>query len=561
MARMYPTPIDPGTESRAERMLYEVFRDNLDHEYSVFHSVSWQSVDKNRRPRDGEADFVVTHPRYGVLVIEVKGGAIRFDPQTGIWTSTSANGITHTIKDPIKQVRTARYTLRDVLAEMLKRYPDDIRIGHAVAFPDVPISGSLGLDMPRQILLDQNDVLHIAQWVQHTLDYWRGQAPHQDNLLGKAVLDTLVRVLGKVRELHPALWGTFAYEQQQLLTLTEEQYTILDILNFQRRAAISGCAGSGKTMLALEKATRLAQQGLHVLLTCFNERLSYDLNQRVSALPTLHIVHFHKLCFDMAQRAGIPLPRHTTDDFFTQDMPNALLQALDHIPDRYDAIIVDEGQDFYDNWWIPLQMLQSDRTDGVFYIFYDDNQRLYVQSSEFPIKDPLFPLTINCRTTQHIHQHVVRFYQGAVLPKARGPQGREVQIERYEDAGMVRLKLLSVLRRLTVQEKIPSDQLLVLTPFSHDKSNLWARTPARGVDITDVYPPPANSIYCTSIHAFKGLERAVVVLAEVERWPHQYDLERLLYVACSRACNHLIVLLPDDVPANISDYFLSEPTK
>lgn len=563
MARMYPTPINADTESSAERKLYAAFRDYLDDDYIIFHSVAWQSLTQERRPRDGEADFVLAHPRYGILVMEAKGGHICFDPHAGTWTSTSANGITHDIKDPFQQAKDSKYILRDQLARMLNTHKTNIIIGHAVAFPDVTVPNTMGLDKPRETILDQHDMLTIDTWVQQALGYWSGQHTSKSPLPDfKPVVDALMRLLGKVRELHPVLWGTLAHEQQQLLTLTEEQYHILDMLNLQRRAAISGCAGSGKTLLALEKATRLAQQGFRVLLTCFNKRLAEHLNQRVAQLhhpnisEQLHIAHFHKICSDFAHRAGIPFSTNTNDNtFYRHDMPNTLLKALDIVPDRYDAIIVDEGQDFYDDWWLPLQMLHSDRDDSIFYIFYDDNQRLYVQSGEFPIKDLQFALTLNCRTTQHIHHQFIRFYKGATTPIPRGPEGRIVQIEHYGDSGMLPQSMQRLLRRLVNTEKIPTDEILVLTPFSKHKSYLWGVSTHKGITLTNDWPPEANHVFCTTIHAFKGLERAVVVLTEIERWTQHDTLEQLLYVACSRACNHLIVFLPEDTPQRVLDLF------
>jgi superfamily I DNA and/or RNA helicase len=61
------------------------------------------------------------------------------------------------------------------------------------------------------------------------------------------------------------------------------------------------------------------------------------------------------------------------------------------------------------------------------------------------------------------------------------------------------------------------------------------------------------------IYSFKGLERPVIVLTKIERWLKQgvkpLAVERLLYVACSRARHHLIVLLPNRVPLQVSRLF------
>ena len=111
MARMYPNRPRIETKSHAEGRLYNTFRDSLPDDYVVFHSVAWQVRDTRSGVWDGEADFVVVHPDQGVLVIEVKGGRIRYDGATGEWWSNQ-----NPIKDPFEQARSSKYSLlwRDV---------------------------------------------------------------------------------------------------------------------------------------------------------------------------------------------------------------------------------------------------------------------------------------------------------------------------------------------------------------------------------------------------------------------------------------------------------------
>lgn len=553
MARMYPGVINPNTESAAERQLYAAFRDSLDDDYVVFHSVAWQSPARDGRTRDGEADFVIAHPRHGILVIEAKGGIIRHDPQSGLWASVDTGNVVHPIHDPFNQAKTSKYVLRDQLAAMLGGQRA-FTIGHAVAFPNVMASASLlGLDRPRDIVLDASDVADVAGWVRRALDYWRGSASRKDTAPGQAAVTELLRLLGKAWELRPALWGEFIQENQRLIQLTEQQFMILDLLNRQRRAAICGCAGSGKTMLAVEKATRLAAQGFRVLLACFNKSLAHDLRNQLKTQSNLDILHFHELAAGIAKQGGT-LPRMADEAaYFREDLPTAMFEALAVVPNRYDAVIVDEGQDFEESWWTPLELLLHDSESGIFYIFYDDNQRIYVEQNAFPMKQEPYHLTVNCRNTQHIHRQVLRFYQGEVQPTALGPIGRPVEIVRYGAPGQVHTAVMKLLHRLAIDERVPTDELLVMTPLSPEKSGLQYKTPGR-VTLADRLPVTPGQVFTTTIHNFKGLERSIVVLAEAERWSRD-NLERLLYVACSRARNHLIVLLPQSTPDTLVKIF------
>jgi len=553
MARMYPDPINPETKSNAERRLYAAFRDELGDDYTVFHSVAWQSLDKHRRARDGETDFVIAHPQRGILVLETKGGATCYDPGTGKWTSTDSDGQAHIISDPFGQAKDSKYILRGQLKVMLNMPLRQICVGHAVAFPDVVVGPEwLGPDKPREIILDATDLADLSSWVNRVLAYWHGQENQCDATLGKRSMQALVELLGRAWELRPALWGQFVQEQRQLLRLTEQQYQILDVLNRQRQALICGCAGSGKTMLAVEKATRLARQGFHVLLTCFNKNLAADLRLRLQFSTNLDILHFHGLCYKLAQCAGVlPLEQGDHDAFFSHQLPEAMLQARNALEIRYDAVIVDEGQDFQEHWWVPLRKLLHDEENGIFYVFFDDNQRLYVQRSAFPIAQEPYCLTVNCRNTQRIHQVVAQFYEGADRPKALGPEGRPVELVFYSGQRLWPA-LTTVLHRLNREEKVPPEEIAVLSPLSQT-SRLWADAAFGRALLSDVWPPSPGRVYFGSIYSFKGLERSVIILVEMESW-HQ-DLVPLLYVGCSRAHNHLIVLLPKDAGPEVREAF------
>ncbi len=138
MAHMFPDRISTETKSDAERRLFEAFRDQLDADYIVFHHVNWHGRDDEGRPRDGEADFVIAHPARGILVVEVKGGAIRYNRGSQTWWSTGRNGARHQLKrSPIEQAVESQHRLLEELRQM--RGLENVRLigGHAVAFPDI----------------------------------------------------------------------------------------------------------------------------------------------------------------------------------------------------------------------------------------------------------------------------------------------------------------------------------------------------------------------------------------------------------------------------------------
>jgi superfamily I DNA/RNA helicase len=248
-------------------------------------------------------------------------------------------------------------------------------------------------------------------------------------------------------------------------------------------------------------------------------------------------------------------------NWYDQILPNALLEALDHLEMRFDAIIVDEGQDFLEGWWTPLQLLLQDPDQDVLYILYDDNQCIYGHPSTLPLHDPPYLLTVNCRTTKHIHEQILHFYQGTSTPIARGPDGVPVEFQIYESKDHLQVELMTLLQKLTTEDRIPPEAILVLTPYSRKKSWIKAEQLVGTVGLD--WNPGPGQVRLATIHAFKGLERSVVILVELERWLTQgvqgIDLKRLLYVGCSRAKNYLLVLLPKKHAEEMLHYF--QPTQ
>jgi hypothetical protein len=558
---MYPNQLDPATKSDAERTLYAALRDQLDDTYTVFHSVAYLAPSQRKRaPFDGEIDFVLAHPLYGILILEVKGGGIRHDPETGQWTSISHNGAEWKIGDPFMQARGSMHALLGRLVSMTNLPRKRIDIGYGIAFPDAAAETEwFDPDRPREIVLDQQDLDTLSIWVKGALDYWRGGRAREDAAPGEQLQEALLDLLGKAWELRPVIWRRLVQEQETLIRLTEQQYALLDALNRRRRAAICGCAGSGKTMLALEKAVRLAKQGFRVLLTCFNKHLAADLRTQAGRQENLEIVHFHGLCLDWARQAGWRPAGPGNAAFYDRLLPQALQAAARALDRRYDAIIVDEGQDFRPNWWMPLQSLLEDPEQDILYVFYDDNQRLYAQQSGFPIQDDPYLLTVNCRNTQHIHQVVTNFYQAGdsaagAEPSALGPLGRPVEIVPYDLNYPLTEALHATLIRLIDLEDVPAHEIVVLTPL-RTKSKL-TNTAFPDTPLSDTWPPPKNHVYWTTIQDFKGLEAAVVILSELEGWlAGRVDLGPLLYVGCSRARTHLAVLLPKSADPEVRSAF------
>ncbi len=343
-----PNRIRSDPKRSAEVRLYDLFKSQLGSGWVVFYSVAWLGRTSGNAPRDGETDFVVAHPARGVLLIEVKGGRIRYDGSQRQWISTDREGIDHFI-DPFEQVRTSKHALLNKLKALPAWQHKWIDLGHSVAFPNQERPRqAITPDALPEIIIGADDLDKLADRVVDILNYYRSTSSHKIEDGSHLVAD-LTKLIAPTTELRNPLSLQTAEDDREIVRLTEEQFHLLRFLSRRRRVAIGGCAGAGKTFLATEKAKQLAREGFRTLLTCYNRPLADHLALVTAGTENLEVLGFHQLCYRFAKEAGLSMPT-ANDHVFQEQYPDLLLQAASLLTDRlYDAIIVDEGQDFRDD--------------------------------------------------------------------------------------------------------------------------------------------------------------------------------------------------------------------
>jgi hypothetical protein len=543
MARIYPERLPESAlqdpRRAAERRIYTLLSE-LPSSFNVFYSVAWLSRSSDG-VYDGEADFVIAQPDLGILVLEVKGGGIAFNAQLGEWTSIDRDGVVHPIKDPVEQARKSKHNLLKSLQSLPQWSNRWLTMGHAVVFPDVDTRRQLlRPDLPPQIVIDQTGLTDLEERIRQIFAFYQGE-DRRAGPLGQERLDLTVELLARSFQLRTSLGVELAYEDERIIELTQQQMNVLDFLAYHRRASIQGCAGSGKTMLAVEKARRLAAQGFDVLLTCFNVALAEHLS---TAMPeNVTVMNFHRLCEYLIEEAQIrAIPPQDERIYYNQFLPEQLLYAIEELGPLFDAIIVDEGQDFVDEWWFGLSSLLREEENGIFYIFFDDNQNLYRGADRLPglIAQAPFPLSENCRNTASIHQLVAHFHPQGSKIRCRSPLGRAAEWVAYDSPQAMLRNIRQMLHRLINEEGIDPSDLVILTPRAEKRSALTEGLALGNFTLTRRQPRRPTEVPVRTVHSFKGLERRVVLLAEIDSSVYP-GVEMVLYVGCSRARTHLLI--------------------
>ena len=182
-----------------------------------------------------------------------------------------------------------------------------------------------------------------------------------------------------------------------------------------------------------------------------------------------------------------------------------------------------------------------DPEHGVFYIFQDEQQAIYQRDFSLPISVWPHELDVNCRSTAHIHAKVIEYYRGDPKPESLGPEGRNIEfIDEGDDS--IHSAIGIVLNRLIQGEGLDPAQVVILTPNGKSRSLLRPGDHVGDYSLTWEDDLEENQVRVSSVHAFKGLESAVVILAEPARFARHKHAAELMYVAISRARHHLIIV-------------------
>jgi hypothetical protein len=528
MATMFPDAPSPATESRAEVRLFEALRDGLGDDFVAFHHVAWLAKGREGA-RVGEADFVVAHPRLGAVVVEAKGGRIRYDAERRQFYSANRTG-EFEIKDPFEQARRSAFALADALQRRSEPPP---HIGYAVAFPDAEVGRQdLRLDAPREVVIGGEDLTGLERRVKGVLEYWNSRSRAFGDV------GALKRLLANSFEIRAPLSLELDEDERELLRLTEAQFRILDMLARQTRVAIGGCAGSGKTFIAAEKARRLAKQGFSVLVCCFNRLLSEHLRRHLADVKEIEVLAYDELCEKVVRQHDGSIEKLLLSDRTVNwnRLRERFADVVVDSPVKYDALIVDEAQDFFADWWLPLQLALRAPDTSPLYIFFDDNQRLFSGSVDFPVAGAPIQLTINCRNTQAINELVKFYYSGSEI-EALGPAGLPIEWHLYKTRDELMKLLDSILTRLRTEAGLGPGDVALLTAHGQDQSVLWRTDRIGGWRLTED-PWSKDQVLRASVYRFKGLERRVVIALELDA-----AKEDALYVLFSRPSLYLGVLV------------------
>jgi len=482
--------------------------------------------------REGEADFVIVHPALGYVVVEVKQGEALY--ANGLWHEFKDRRWVPLSKDPIEQARKAMYAIRDRFREVAgpqtaKRTTQPhmagphtpsqwfpLQIKFAICFPECTmITGYF------PAVIDPNGVLcfgDLDRLEEKILALFGGRHEHEHreetDLLINRVLAPTFKVFARLDDQIEMFHSTSAK------VLTEEQERILAETELDKRKVFLGAAGTGKTFLAMEKARRLERGGRRVFLTCFNRNLARYVRTQVPS--TIMCCNFHDYLIqalrDNGQSVQVPEDSQELSRFYDESLPTTAFMFFAGQPPetKFDSIIVDEGQDFKEDWFVCLESMLG--PDGEFYIFADPSQDVFKggEQSWKTLQVSKHRLTRNLRNTEPISNWLLAFVKDGYmrpgltggLPVVHVPWSTVAEEKRLIEREAGRL----------VSQGIKPWRIVILSPNRLDHSSLHGCTKIKEWPLEDFSQAgrsgdsPGGGIRFATVRSFKGLEADIVFL-------------------------------------------------
>lgn len=512
-----PRNFDPASQ---EGLIFDALA-SLSEDYYVFHSFRITDT-REGIFHESETDFVILNRTKGVICLEAKAGQVRYE--NGCWLYGS--GIPMHNGGPFNQASANKYKLMRYISDSNMAFVlEKCKFFHAVWFPSVsndrlrsmtlPSEGDKTLVLTKEALSDPEEFIDRVYALELPSRVQTNLSEFECKRLVREIFCPQFNVFPS---------ASFEADLKKIVfhRLLDEQAGILDFLDEQLTAAVNGAAGTGKTMIAVEKARRHAAFGEKVLFLCFNTQLKDYLENNYARefVSYYTIAGFAcKIC-NTARPDYKELKSKLEDYYISGSFP-------------YKHVIIDEGQDFGSEAIEETDIIQLIHdiivdTDqgGTFYVFYDRLQ--LIQAREMPkfISDLDCRLTLyrNCRNTENlavtslrpITERKPRVFDGAV-------KGAPAKLH-FCDSVQSEHERIDV-----IIDELAADgyrDIVILT----------CKTEATSVLSNSVKGGRYRNKYLfTTCRKFKGLEADVVVLVDVDKTTFEQDNVLLFYVGTSRA--------------------------
>lgn len=543
-------------------------------------------------------DFLVLHPRRGLLILEVKDW--KLDTIQSITRSDVSlltdKGLKHAA-NPLEQARQYAHAVTNVLEKDPQLVFSSGRMqgkllfpwAYGVVFTNISRKQFENTDLcevlePHRVICQDEMVESVEAeafqkrlWDMFTVGgYGKLGLPQIDRVRWHMFPD--IRLSGNQGELFGGD-GAEPAELPDIVRVMDLQQEQLARSLGEGHRVIHGVAGSGKTLILGYRAEYLAKVCTKpILILCYNKSLAKRLEhwmQEKGVADKVVVQNFHAWCHRQLTAYNVGLPKGSANrDGYWDDMVDRVIRGVDnkHIPSgQYEAVLIDEGHDFKPEWFKLVVQMVDPHTNSLL-VLYDDAQSIYDHGEKrnFSFKSVgvlaqgrTTILKINYRNTQEVLEFAARFAKELLSPSEasedgvprlspvsagrHGPKPLLIKLPTLKDEAKCIVEQFKAAHRDGAAWK---DMAVLYRHWDPVGKTIIRAFENAGVPITShknmEFGDKQDTVKLITFHSSKGLEFPLVAIPGVRISTDDdkaaEDEARLLYVAMTRATKELLVL-------------------
>lgn len=593
MAYMIPSTLKNLLDTTAgERKLFDLFRATLPDTCVVRYEMLLS--ERHYRP-----DYTLVDPHRGILVVEVKDWGIstikkatanQFFVQYNSGAPQPQPNPNNKCQVYLRHIREALSAMPTLQGERLGELL--VPLEYFVAFPNISKDEFVDQRLDRLIPIDH--VLFKEDLIRSGRPFYTRYdqiLPTLDPPLTKNQEIEIRRALLPDNGFAINIAGGFIPKNAEEIVVDDETVETLYLSLEQEQIAKSlgegprllrGIAGTGKTLIMLYRAKLLAANNpdIKILILCWNISLANYMRQAYDKLQfqakgQVVIQHFADFIRDLfAQRKIIP------GDFDSPRFERQLESLRISESEKYDAVYIDEAQDFRREWiaFIYHNLLDGEPGARNLLVAADDAQRIY-HSRDFSWVSLDIPMKGRSKILRTVYRNAARVWvfsafllqeKAAYLHEGDKDRvrfsekgGYDPQLIECEDLAAQIEKAIEIIKVMH-QSGFALRNVLLL--YRHKRvdgfplvSRLITRLNEEGIrsdwiaedrDAKRTFEWDAETVKISTVHSAKGMDSPIVIILGAETFSdlygpasgEEYDELRLMYVAMTRAREFLVIL-------------------
>ncbi|OGO83248.1 MAG: hypothetical protein A2Y18_04890 [Clostridiales bacterium GWD2_32_19] len=570
MAKMIPENISVYDKATyGEKKIFTILKTKLPDDYIVWY---------NLRINGKHPDFVILSNELNITVLEVKDWNVNYIKKADKYIYETYKD--EKLRNPIEQVRYYMIEIVRKLEKDQQLYKDGylkINYGHAVVFCNITRKEFYNKlintvdEKDRKCFIFKEEISEFNKYKDKLIDKLDMLLPYK--IVGKKIKEEDINNVRK-NLCEEVVIHHSSDDIINLMSLEQEQFS--KTIGYGHRV-IKGCAGSGKTVILMCRAKYLADshEDWNILVLTYNKVLSKVISNNISCSQrqNIKVYNFHAWMNMIAKKLNLLSENNYINDDFsvTSLLSQCEKKILTEFP-KYDAILIDEGQDFEQTWLkFIIKMLRDSEKSHLFFVS-DGAQNLYsrkytLKSVGINAKGRTTQLTENYRNTRQILEYAYGFLMSSnyeqlclvqeeddndylIEPNMNLRSGSKPKLIYCNSFNCEVNDICEKIKLLRSKTKIREKDICVVYPITKMSDAVEREFVKNKIKFENInrnkyaLKLDAEAVKLSTIHSVKGLDFKVVFICGLNDYLEKRgynEYKKLIYVGMTRARDVLVI--------------------